>query len=318
MSFWSTLGEIGKVALAILDQLSGDPVYPTLQAAMHKYINADGYTVMKRETFEAKLEKQGTFGTKTVTLTVQEDGSVYILESGIFGGETIFPKAAGVPTPHEFLQMLQEREAQNQAAQALDEEEKRNAIFRTIFLMFGKIAKTDLHVSEDEVNAIKAIMVEEEFDQDTQKMAIEFLNEAKTTEVPFKEIAAEFAQYVEDIEHRKGILYRLVKIAAADGTLHAAEEQSLNDAATAFGLSSDFVTQALEEMLPDIEKYYAVLGCDPLVSDDELKRHYRELSLQYHPDRISSKDLAPDFHKFAKEKFQEIQNAYEIITEHRK
>ncbi|MYF74277.1 MAG: DnaJ domain-containing protein [Gemmatimonadetes bacterium] len=318
MSFWSTLGEIGKVALAILDQLSGDPVYPTLQAAMHKYINADGYTVMKRETFEAKLEKQGTFGTKTVTLTVQEDGSVYILESGIFGGETIFPKAAGVPTPHEFLRVLLDRGARNQAAQALDEEEKRNAIFRTIFLMFGKIAKTDLHVSEDEVNAIKAIMVEEEFDQDTQKMAIEFLNEAKTTEVPFKEIAAEFAQYVEDIEHRKGILYRLAKLAAADGTFHAAEEQSLNDAATAFGLSSDFVTQALEEMLPDIEKYYAVLGCDPLVSDDELKRHYRELSLQYHPDRISSKDLAPDFHKFAKEKFQEIQNAYEIITEHRK
>ena len=318
MSFWSTLGEIGKVALAILDQLSGAPVYPTLQAAMHKYINADGYTVMKRETFEAKLEKQGTFGTKTVTLTVQEDGSVYIVESGIFGGETIFPKAADVPTPHEFLQMLQEREAQNQATQALDEEEKRNAIFRTIFLMFGKIAKTDLHVSEDEVNAIKAIMVEEEFDQDTQKMAIEFLNEAKTTEVPFKEIATEFTQYVEDIEHRKGILYRLVKIAAADGMLHAAEEQSLNDAATAFGLPSDFVTQALEEMLPDIKKHYAILGCDPSVSDDELKRHYRELSLQYHPDRISSKDLAPDFHKFAKEKFQEIQNAYEAITEHRK
>lgn len=318
MSFWSTLGEIGKVALAILDQLSGDPVYPTLQAAMHKYINADGYTVIKRETFEAKLEKQGTFGTKTVTLTVREDGSVYIVESGIFGGETIFPKTAGVPTPHEFLQMLQEREAQNQASQALDEEEKQDVIFRTIFLMFGKITKTDLHVSEDEVNAIKAIMVEQEFDQDTQKIAIEFLNEGKTTEVPFKEIAAEFAQHVEDIGVRRGILYDLVKIAAADGVLHAAEEQSLNDAATVFGLAPDFVTQALEEILPDIGKYYAILGCDPSVSDDELKRHYRELSLQYHPDRISSKDLAPDFHKFAKEKFQEIQNAYEVITEHRK
>ena len=277
---------------------------------------------MECSTFAAKLEKQGTFGTKTVTLTVQEDGSVYIVESGFFGEKTVFPKTAGAPTPHEFLQMLQEREAQNQASQALDEEEKRNYIIkiRMLFLMFGKIAQTDLHVSKDEINEIEAFMAELELDQDTRKMAIEGFNEGKTTEVPFKEIAAEFTQYVEEIEHRKGILSLLVKIAAADGVLHAAEEQSLNDVATAFGLPPDSVTQALKEegILSDIEKYYAVLGCDPSVSDDELKRHYRELSLQYHPDRISSKDLAPDFHKFAKEKFQEIQNAYEIITEHRK
>ncbi len=106
----------------------------------------------------------------------------------------------------------------------------------------------------------------------------------------------------------------------ADGVLHAIEEQYLYDAVTAFGLSPDILTQALKEkeILSDIEKYYATLGCVPSASNDELKRHYRELSLQYHPDRISSKDLAPDFHKFAKEKFQDIQNAYEAITEHRK
>ena len=119
---------------------------------------------------------------------------------------------------------------------------------------------------------------------------------------------------------RRYILYWLVKIATADGVLHATEEQSLNDAATAFGLSPDILTQALEEegLLSEIGKYYATLGCGPSVSDDELKQRYRELSKQYHPDRISSKDLAPDFHKFAKEKFQEVQNAYEVITEHRK
>ena len=67
-----------------------------------------------------------------------------------------------------------------------------------------------------------------------------------------------------------------------------------------------------------LQKCYEILGCDPSVSDDELKRCYREVSRQYHPDVISSKNLAPDFEKFAKEKFQNIQNAYQAITEHRK
>ena len=210
-----------------------------------------------------------------------------------------------------------EEAIQGHNSQTLDEEDKAKAVLRTMFLMFGKIAQTDLLVSNDEISAIEAFMVELEFDHETRKMAFESFNEGKTTEVPFKEITAEFAQYIEDIAFRSYILYCLVRIAAADGVLHASEEQYLNDAVTAFGLPLDSVSQALEEILP-IEKYYAILGCDPSVSDDELKRRYRELSLQYHPDRISSKDLAPDFIKLANEKFQEIQNAYEVITEHRK
>ena len=208
-------------------------------------------------------------------------------------------------------------ETRNQSSQALSEDEKRAIHFQSIlFGMLGKMAKADGQVSKDEIGAVEAIMIESEYDQHTRMMAIEFFNHGKTAEVPFKK----YAQYVEDIDRRQYILYCLVKIAAADGVLHAIEEQHLNDVVIAFGLSPDILTQALEKegLLSDIGKYYATLGCAPSVSNDELKRRYRELSKQYHPDRIFSKDLPPDFHKFAKEKFQEIQNAYEVITEHRK
>jgi len=249
----------------------------------------------------------------------QEEGQFHISEQQTeikSGKEYIIYVSADGAWTLNFEEAIQD----HATSQALDEDERGEAFFITTFLMFGKIAKTDLHVSKDEINAIEAFMVELKFDHDTRKMALDIFNEGKTTEVPFKEIASKFAQYVEDIKLRQYILAWLIKIAAADGVLQATEEQSLNDVATVFGLPPDFVTQALEEegIPSDIGKYYETLGCDPSVSDDELKRHYHELSLQYHPDRISSKDLAPGFHKFATEKFQEIQNAYEIITEHRK
>lgn len=186
--------------------------------------------------------------------------------------------------------------------------------FRTLFLMFGKLAKTDSHVSQEEIDAIKTIMTDAELNQEARKVAIEFFNEGKETRTPFREIAAEFAQYAEDVEVRRDALYCLVLIATADGVLHATEEQYLNEAVAAFGLSPNI----LKEILPDMQQYYAILGCDPSASDDELKRCYRELSLQYHPDRISPKDLPPHLLKLAEEKFKEIQNAYQIITQHRK
>lgn len=317
MGFWNTVLEF---AGDILDRSLISQVYPTLQDAVNKY-RADDYDLIECEPLFATLKKQGVFGAKTVTLRVQEDGSVHVLESGVFGEERVIPKTTGAPTPQEFIQMLQEREAEAQTRQALSENEKEAIVFRTIrtiFLMFGKIAKADSQVSKDEISAIEEFMTEIEFNRDTRKVAIEFFNEGKETRTPFREIAAEFAQYVEDVEKRRDTLYCLVLIATADGALHEREERYLDEAVAAFGLSPNVLTEALKEILPDMQQYYAILGCDPSASDDELKRCYRELSLQYHPDRISPKDLPPHLLKLAEEKFKEIQNAYQIITQHRK
>ena len=169
-----------------------------------------------------------------------------------------------------------------------------------LFLMLGKMTKADGQVSKDEIDAVEAFMTSADFDQDTRKKAIEIFNEGKITTRSFYEIATEFAQC--DIDDLHAILEWLLTLVFADGVLHAIEEQYLNDAVTAFGLSPDILTQALEKekILSGIRKYYAILGCDPLVSDDELKRRYRELSKQYHPDL--------NLHKFAKEKFQEVKS----------
>lgn len=59
---------------------------------------------------------------------------------------------------------------------------------------------------------------------------------------------------------------------------------------------------------------YKVLGVSPSASEDEIKKAYRELARKYHPDNYVNNPLAD----LAKEKMQEINEAYDMITKQRK
>ena len=282
-----------------LESYQAPKIYPTLEAALHKYLDGEGCKKIKSSPFSAKLEKPGTFSPKTVTLTVKEDGSVYIVESGFFGEETVFPKTAGAPTPKKFKQTLGEMELDVEEIEDEEDDEEMEERYwivftRSLFVMFGKLAETDSKASEEEKDTIKAIMTEAEFDKETRKMAIEWFKKGRKTKTPFLEVAIECAKNAKDKEMLEAALNCLVRIATADGILNAHEERYLNEAVTAFELPLETLTGALEEVLPDMEKYYEILGCDSSVSDDELKRCYREKSRKYHPDPISSKDLPPE------------------------
>ena len=54
--------------------------------------------------------------------------------------------------------------------------------------------------------------------------------------------------------------------------------------------------------------YYEVLGVDKSAGEDEIKKAYRKLAMKYHPDRN------PD-DKEAEEKFKEINEAYEVLSD---
>jgi DnaJ like chaperone protein len=57
---------------------------------------------------------------------------------------------------------------------------------------------------------------------------------------------------------------------------------------------------------------YAVLGISRTASAEEIKKAYRKLVLQYHPDKVAH--LGDEFKALAEERFKQIQQAYQQIT----
>ena len=59
------------------------------------------------------------------------------------------------------------------------------------------------------------------------------------------------------------------------------------------------------------DQYYAVLGLEPGAGFEEIKKAYRQLSMQYHPDKVGH--LGDEFKKVAEEKMKEINAAYDFF-----
>ena len=67
-----------------------------------------------------------------------------------------------------------------------------------------------------------------------------------------------------------------------------------------------------------LDDAYAMLDIGRGASDAEVKKAYRRLMSQHHPDKLVSKGLPEEMIKLATEKTQEIRKAYDLVRESRK
>ena len=89
--------------------------------------------------------------------------------------------------------------------------------------------------------------------------------------------------------------------------------------ASTFGLSPRDYEEAAAVFNPraNLDTSYAALGVNAEVSDAEIKKAYRDLAREYHPDVVANKGLGEDFQKFAAEKMRAVNAAFDAIKEAR-
>ena len=115
----------------------------------------------------------------------------------------------------------------------------------------------------------------------------------------------EFRTVAPELKREFGQKLNVLKNAAA------AKIEALKEVSTAMGLSAQEVESMLNLGGNTLEQAYKVLEIESTATDDEVKAAYRKLALKHHPDRVAT--LGEDVKKAAEEKFQQINNAKEMI-----
>ena len=198
--------------------------------------------------------------------------------------------------------------------------------------LVAKVAKADGRVQEQEAQLISmmfddisGIFTDKE---KTRNILKDIFNEEKEKTNDTKEIAYALNKLLGRSRlKRKQFVEFLIQLAFIDNGISTEEDKVLREIVDALDMSSDEYVAILgkfENMLKNkqqsmsLEEAYEVLGAD--VSDDinSIKKRYRKLVRQYHPDIIKSQDKDEAYIEEATAKTQEINQAYDIIKESKK
>ena len=213
------------------------------------------------------------------------------------------------------------------------------AFFTATFSIMGHLAKADGQISRAEIDLAETIIRNMDLSLEMRQTAIRLFNEGKSPDFPLDDVLEQLRKEC----HRRTTLIRMfieiqLQAALADGELNPIEDRLLQYICTRLQFSKfDYerlkaIFQAQQRFsghargqrgrparpqAPKIEDAYAVLDLRPSASDSEIKKAYRRLMSQNHPDKLVSKGLPEEMIRLANEKTQNIRKAYELIRKER-
>jgi len=218
--------------------------------------------------------------------------------------------------------------------------------FKATFLVMGHLSKADGRVSEQEIRVAKSVMQRMQLTSEEHREAIHYFTQGKSGDFRLDEVLAELYN---TCRYQSSLLKMFVEIqceaAMADGGHVGFQKQRILE--TIFqrlGVGPVFKYQQriFEEVWNQyysrqggqgsrqyrqqyqqssaprsngLTEAFATLEVSEQATQVEVKRAYRKLMSQHHPDKLIAKGLPENMIKIATEKSQKIQAAYEKIRQ---
>lgn len=194
----------------------------------------------------------------------------------------------------------------------------------TTFAVMGALCKADGQVTRDEIQVAEKLFDRLHLSGETREKAKAAFKRGKGSDF---DLDAEVARIRHAARGNRVLLQLFLQVQlsaiAADGVLHDNERGMLLRVARDLGLSEREL-ERLEAMLrtgattatpeKSLDDAYRVLGLETSASEDDVKKAYRRLMSQNHPDKLAGQGLPESMREIAEERTREIREAYDTIT----
>jgi DnaJ like chaperone protein len=198
-----------------------------------------------------------------------------------------------------------------------DTPESRQVAFTvSMIALAAKMAKADGVVTADEVDVVRRLFVVPESERAN---VARLFNLAKQDVAGFEHYAARLRKlYDDDPVLMEDVLDGLFTIATADGYVHEHEDLFLERVAEIFGVDrAVYVRIHARHVRPDAADPFVVLGLPRGASPDEVKRAWRRLVSENHPDRLIARGVPEECIRLANDRIATINAAYEALQRER-
>lgn len=210
--------------------------------------------------------------------------------------------------------------------------QRQSVFLDTVFILMGKLAKADGHISQGEIDHVEQFIQKLGMSSEHRQKAITLFGKGASPEF---EIDSSLNQFMivcgQTHSLRQMLLVYLIVMALSDGGIHASEENLLRQIAGHLGYDPSAFQHLLDMILNQahfaggqsnsanaLEDAYKALGISKDSTDQEVKKAYRKLISQYHPDKLIGQGVPADMIAVATRQSQEVQVAYDLIEKSRK
>lgn len=176
----------------------------------------------------------------------------------------------------------------------------------------AKLAKADGRVAIREVAAFKDIFTVEPGQEDAVARVYDL---CRQDTAGYEEYARQIVLlFGEGAPILEDIMDALFHIALSDGGYNAEEDEYLETVGSIFGLTRECMARLKARHVPDHWNPYSVLGIDMTADPPAIRRQYRQLVRQNHPDVLRANGLPDEMLELANQRLADINRAYAELT----
>lgn len=199
-------------------------------------------------------------------------------------------------------------------AHAKTRNELKSRFASNLLVLTAEVMKADGKVMKSELKFVKEFFYLQ-FPESFARVRIQMLKEVLKESYPVEKAAKLILDYM-PLAQRKTLLEYLFQLAKADGGIVKEEVTVIDRIAKAMGyVGAGYESLKVKYLKIASKDEYAILGIKKDATTAEVKKAYRKLANQYHPDKLlnaTEKEKAA-----AKIKFQQVQEAYDRIMKER-